>query len=237
MILDLDAGNTRVKWSVHQGSCRQSLAAGVVETGMVDALFSELPAGVERVRVASVVDAASGVIVAEAQQKWGVEPEFATVVDGCGGVTCAYSEPQRLGVDRWLGILAARELVQGDVIVVSAGSAQTVDLCFADGVHGGGYILPGQQMMKSSLLRDTAAVKFGGEVVATLAPGRSTSEAVANGCLAAAYGAVRALHGQYPATVVVTGGNGDELAAQLETVCPVIREPSLVLMGLAVALP
>ena len=61
------------------------------------------------------------------------------------GVTNAYDEPERLGVDRWLALLAAADLCDGDCMIIDAGSAITLDLLRADGRHLGGAILPGRQ--------------------------------------------------------------------------------------------
>ena len=60
-----------------------------------------------------------------------------------GNVVNAYSNPQSMGVDRWLAMLGAARTTRTDAIVVDAGSAITVDLLRADGTHLGGAILPG----------------------------------------------------------------------------------------------
>ena len=59
------------------------------------------------------------------------------------GVTNSYRQPERLGDDRWMALLAAREIVSGHCMVIDAGSAITVDLLQVDGQHLGGAILPG----------------------------------------------------------------------------------------------
>ena len=60
-----------------------------------------------------------------------------------GGVSSAYPQPDRLGVDRWLALIGAHSLVAGDCMIIDAGSAITLDLLRADGTHLGGAILPG----------------------------------------------------------------------------------------------
>ncbi len=59
------------------------------------------------------------------------------------GVCSAYDEPQALGDDRWMTLLAAHALVTEDCMVIDAGSAITLDLLRADGQHLGGAIIPG----------------------------------------------------------------------------------------------
>jgi type III pantothenate kinase len=60
-----------------------------------------------------------------------------------GQVTNAYHEYYRLGVDRWLTLLAASAREEDDVIVIDAGSAITIDLLSRQYSHQGGAILPG----------------------------------------------------------------------------------------------
>lgn len=48
-----------------------------------------------------------------------------------------------LGVDRWLACLAAHCTYQQDVVVIDAGTAITVDIVTSNGIHLGGYIIPG----------------------------------------------------------------------------------------------
>lgn len=59
------------------------------------------------------------------------------------GVTSAYQQAQRLGVDRWLALLGGFSVSESDAMIIDAGSAITVDLLKKDGRHLGGAILPG----------------------------------------------------------------------------------------------
>ena len=58
----------------------------------------------------------------------------------CAGLRIAYADPRHLGVDRFLALLAARDA--GDVLLVGVGTALTIDLLDADGLHRGGRIAP-----------------------------------------------------------------------------------------------
>lgn len=71
------------------------------------------------------------------------------------GVKNCYANPQSLGIDRWLALIAARQLTNKNVIIVDAGTALTIDILAADGLHKGGLILPGLNMMRDSLLVNT----------------------------------------------------------------------------------
>ncbi|XLM21082.1 type III pantothenate kinase, partial [Chromobacterium piscinae] len=83
-----------------------------------------------------------------------------------GDVCNHYRNTAEQGADRWLAVLAAREICCGDVIVACAGTALTVETLTADGDYLGGLILPGHGLMLHSLAQGTANLnRQAGEVV------------------------------------------------------------------------
>ena len=255
-ILELDQGNTRCKWRMVQGDAvgsPQITARGCVDNAIWqgEGALPEawLSAGVDRARIANVAgqqrerqmgDRLRGAL--------GVEAEFARVTPECGGVICAYAEPQRLGVDRWLAVLAAHARDPSPALVVDFGSAVTLDLLGAQGVHLGGYIVPGLGLMRRALYQDTDAVKVAQEFAPgmSLAPGRDTASAVNRGLPLMVLGAVeraleelRALVGGEAPKIWLTGGD----AALFTTLAPLAGTlehclvPDLVMDGLALTNP
>ncbi|NNE38037.1 MAG: type III pantothenate kinase, partial [Gammaproteobacteria bacterium] len=79
-------------------------------------------------------------IIEQCRGIWGLVPEFIDVCDKVSGVTNGYKYVDQLGVDRWMAIIAAWNIVQNNVMVVDIGSAMTIDLVNKEGVHLGGYI-------------------------------------------------------------------------------------------------
>jgi type III pantothenate kinase len=245
MIAVIDIGNTRVKWGVagaagltHSGSAVH--VAGI--DGAVDALVDALPTSV-RVALAANV-AGSGVAAAltvALHERRSVGVEFVAPQAQAHGLRLAYSDPSRLGVDRWLAMLAARAATPGPVCVIQAGTAVTFDAVDGAGRHLGGLIIPGRKLMAEALDRNTGRI---GPTVGNVAPARglgllgaSTDEAVAKGALVAtaaaldrAVAAVEAELATAPA-VFLTGGDAERLAAWLET--PTRFSADLVLAGLA----
>jgi type III pantothenate kinase len=60
------------------------------------------------------------------------------------GVLNGYTDPSKLGVDRWLALLGAMDFSDSDdKLIIDAGSAITLDLLSKEGKHLGGAILPG----------------------------------------------------------------------------------------------
>ncbi|WP_288132846.1 type III pantothenate kinase [Microbulbifer sp.] len=251
-ILELDLGNTRCKW-------RQLASAGVADVVSRGAFATSawrsgaLPGdwqglSLSRVRVANV----AGEGVAEAVRQYfmdgfGLEPEFAKVSTRCAGVTCAYKDVSRLGVDRWLAVLAAHQRDPSPSLVVDCGSAVTLDLLGSGGCHLGGYIVPGLALMRRALFQDTDAVKVHGGTAASrsLAPGRDTAEAVNRGLPLMVLGAIEEARQQLMSAAVgpsepapkvwITGGD----SAYLSSLCTLehVRVDDLVLEGLALTNP
>jgi type III pantothenate kinase len=162
MALLIDIGNTRIKWArFEQGKLQPQAAEPHVDWSAQTFLETVLHPGLrdDRVLVSNVSGPRMADIVRSAvAQTWQVEPEFVTSSATAGGVRNAYRQPQQLGVDRWLAIIGAHALEHGSVCVVSVGTALTIDGVTADGRHLGGVIVPGPDLMLSSLLRNTSDI-------------------------------------------------------------------------------
>jgi len=240
----VDIGNTRIKWALLDG--RQLVARGsAVHREALEAalavLDTALPLALERVIVANV----AGEHVAErvrelAGSRAGTRVEFVATTAERFGVTCAYAEPSRLGVDRWVALLAAHQTA-GTGCVINAGTAVTFDAVDASGQHLGGLILPSARLIASALDRHTKNI--GATAPAVGAPaglellGKSTDAAVGNGAMLALAAAldravvtVARTLGSQP-RVYLSGGDAATLRGWLETGVEVRAD--LVLEGLA----
>lgn len=240
MILEFDIGNTRCKWRLAEAPAR----AGACAIDDLAATLGALPerAAIARVRAGCVRGPQVEAAVREAvRDVLGLETAFARSQAVAAGVRNGYAEPQRLGVDRWLAMLAGFAEIGGAVCVLDCGSAITADLVDAGGAHRGGYIAPGLTMMRASLLAATDRVRFEAAAAATgAAPGCDTAEAVGGGTLLAAAGFLRAARERFAqacpgAVVLLTGGDAPTIAACLDF--PASIRPQLVLDGLSLALP
>jgi type III pantothenate kinase len=87
-------------------------------------------------------------------------PQFVRTAARAAGVRNGYTEPWRLGADRWVTLIGAHAAWPRHALcLVGIGSALTIDLLAPDGRHLGGCIAPGPQMMIESLLRETAGIR------------------------------------------------------------------------------
>ena len=153
----------------------------------------------------------------------------------CGRLKIAYADPAALGVDRFLSLLAASEREDGPWVMVSAGSALTVDVLAREGTHQGGLIagMPGD--MQAALARRFSQLDVPAGRVRALAD--NTADAIASGSSAAILGLVeRTLRlagrqlGDTP-TLLLSGGAA-ELLADIEH-SKIVHAPTLPLEGLA----
>ncbi|MFD1382652.1 type III pantothenate kinase [Rhodanobacter aciditrophus] len=211
-ILIADAGNTSVKWTW--------FLAGQVEAKWIGSIYDKpqvcLPSVIALASVrdsdhdqrlkSELADAFPNIVVEDIQSS--------AVV--CG-VRNAYEEPRRLGVDRWLGVVAAHNIYGGELAVMDAGTAIKADFVNAQGQHLGGYIAPGVELMVDSLVARTAKIRFSNHELSTDSGfPTNTATAVNQGCLEMALGLVQRLCLQHPeVTWVVTGGMGARLMEQL----------------------
>ena len=159
------------------------------------------------------------------RQLFGRSPLFisTTAKNKKTGLTNSYENPNSMGVDRWLCMVAAFAQSNTQCMVASLGTAVTVDVVARDGKHLGGYIVPGLDSLKSSLLAKTANVAFHKEIeVGDLALGTSTESCVNNGVLTLIIYWLESLYQQQlmvePKTqLYLTGGNGGFVASHMKS--------------------
>lgn len=252
--LQLDVGNTRLKWRavcgveqtielLGRGFCVRS------DYESVDDLLSAVAGGLKSVvgaaavaelQVSTVAEESLSVAVRQwGRQRWGVEAQFAYVSAGAAGVSVGYDDPKLLGVDRWLAVLAASRYDFEGVLVVDCGSAVTLDVL--DGRrHCGGYIVPGLRLMNSALFGDTARVKVVADWSGSGEPGRDTSAAVNAGLPLMVVGFVlevlgRQFRGGRDWVVLLTGGDAPLVSSMLPDAVEQLVVDDLVLDGLLLA--
>lgn len=227
MILCVDSGNSRIKWGL--GDDNGWLTGGVLEQGGASALAAVAgQAGITRAVFCNVAGPAAAAAIQSALAVLPCE-EFHSQAAG-GGVRNGYRQAQALGVDRWHALIGACGHHDGACLVVMAGTATTIDTLTADGQFAGGLILPGVDLMRRALARDTAALPLA-EGAWSPAPG-CTADAIVSGCLEAQAGAIERAYARLGegAICLLSGGAADRLAPLLSI--PVRRVGNLVLDGL-----
>jgi type III pantothenate kinase len=234
MLLVIDAGNTRIKWGVHDGN--SWLRQGIVQHHEIK-LLTRIPDEFSALRHAVISSVAGTEIDAVLQTELGglgITLRFIhAVASGCGVIN-GYLDPAQMGCDRWAALVAAWKIRKGACVVVSAGTAMTVDALSSRGEFLGGLIVPGLSMMKSVLAANTARIlQTDGDLLEFPA---TTGDAVHSGALKAMAGAVEytvaslARREARPPALMLTGGDAGVLQNALSGAGEIVD--NLVLEGL-----
>ncbi|OYQ10930.1 pantothenate kinase [Pseudomonas mandelii] len=247
MILELDCGNSFIKWRVLHADAKQVFGEGVVDSdlALLESLNRLEGLSLKQCRLVSVrTTEETGVLTALLAQAFSVFAICAAPAREMAGVRNGYEEFERLGLDRWLAMLGGFHLSPGACLVLDFGTAVTADFIARDGEHLGGFICPGMPLMRNQLRTHTRKIRYGDiaaeRALESLVPGRTTVEAVERGCSLMLRGFVltqlemaRSYWGEDFA-VFLTGGD----AALVSEIVPDARlVPDLVFVGLAMACP
>lgn len=249
MLLLVDAGNTRIKWALADAGPHSSAtplaqwkSAGSVVHGQVDSLAAAWATlGITRVLLSNVAGAAVHASLEAILVARGLKPEWQVSQAALAGIRNGYRQPSQLGSDRFYSSIGAHALYPDRALmVVTCGTATTIDAITADGTFSGGLILPGFGLMAGALARNTAQlpqVEANGE---DLLFADNTEEAIIAGCMAAQAGAIERAwagfvreHRDRETLCLVSGGAGAAVAAHLAI--PYRHVDNLVLPGLQTA--
>jgi type III pantothenate kinase len=270
MMLLIDSGNTRIKWALVQGM--DWLRSGILPVEQAGELSQHLIAhcgqigkglnDIEQVWVSNVAGEEIALQISNFGADRNVQPHFIVPREEQCGVQNGYSQPGQLGSDRWAALVAAWHLIDGECLVVNCGTATTIDALSGQGVFMGGLILPGVDLMLSSLCDTTAqlmtsryekllmeplAIPLGSQkatakwLVMSGHPGeyvpfpKNTADAMFSGVIQASCGAIQRQHALLDhdsAPVVLSGGAAEVMQEHLHM--PLRIVDNLVLQGLLI---
>ena len=239
MIFLLDIGNSRIKWAQLRGTVLE-FGESLVNTGLADdTVFEEWRSLEQPLRVVGSCVAENAVATAVVhwiRQAWGIETQWLGVSRQQGGVVNGYDDPGQLGIDRWMAVVAARQLTSRAAIVIDCGTAINIEALSSKGHYMGGAIMPGMTMSLSSLGGKTAKIgdiRLGN----ALAFGTSTAESVSIGVLQSTLAGIEAICDRFQRRLgtdveyFITGGDARWIKDYLNI--PVRYEKALVLRGVA----
>ncbi len=250
MLLLIDAGNTRIKWSMVDSAEKGAKALGHwAASGSIECdnvlLLGEAWRGKKIARV--IVSNVGGRAMREGLEQallraLGPKPvpmEWFASAAFLGDVHNGYQNPAQLGCDRFASVIGAHALFpKQPLIVATCGTATTIDAVTADGLFLGGMILPGLGLMATSLARNTAQLpQVTQQVLASTPFADNTDDAILSGCIAAQAGAIERAVTEHagqraiPAVqCILSGGAAAWIAPHLSVPCKSVE--NLVLIGL-----
>lgn len=238
MDLLFDLGNTRMKIAVRDAAGVRSIGALAWDTPDFLLHWHALDlAAPERVAIANVtrVHRLDALLALLAARFGNVPMAIAQTQAQCGRLRVAYAQPEKLGVDRFLALLAASQQARLQMLV-GVGTALTIDALAADGRHLGGQIVPGVRLMRAAMTTAAPNVDWheGAQCTDFAA---DTASALESGIWSALAGAVErsasrlAMRESAAPLLILHGGDAPMLAAQLGV--PAQRDALLVMRGLA----
>jgi type III pantothenate kinase len=239
MRLLVDIGNSRIKWNCAGGESLGSTIAVMRGIGLPVELTQAWQSLVPPTAVwaVSVADAEFDAMLTDwVRTHWGLRVNFVRPARSACGIATRYREPQKLGADRWLAMIGARE--QAPVCVIDCGTAMTLDVLTAQHEHVGGLIVPGLNLMRSSLVKRAPGILAGlnDEINAEdRVLGLDTVSGVQQGTLRAIVGAIKHcmtdIETEFgPLARLITGGDGALIQSLLGNEYQYV--PDLVLHGL-----
>lgn len=238
MNLYVDIGNSRIRLARQtDAGAAYHYDLATFDTVLADECKEmEVP---DRIIVANVAgEKVAAAFTRLCEKLWSRRPEFIRVSGEAFGVRNAYAAFERLGVDRWLAMIAGWNKYRDRICIFDCGSAVTADVVAADGRHRGGYLIPGAYMMRQALVENTAGINITGNPACTGEPGRSTEECIYNGTVLAVAGFIEKVmqslngaDGGYQC--VMTGGAAEDIMKFMSIPCR--HEPLLVIEGIKMA--
>lgn len=251
MIIIVDFGNSRIKWNAFAHHCGAYLyKTQVLEwneqslTPLFQSQWFNIASDISDIIVSNV----AGQVMGDVLTKWTdmnikKQPHFIVPTASYKNVKNGYEQPNTLGADRWMAVIAAHyQHPHHHVIVVDCGTATTIDAVSPNGQHMAGPIIAGEKILTNALLQYTADIQF------EQPEDEQMPLIVTDTYSAARHGAkLASLHGTKQAVlkmsqlldnsadikVVLTGGRAKQVMPELkEYDC--VHHPDLVLGGISV---
>lgn len=213
----LDGGNSRLKWAwVENGRIVRTNSTPYRHIQLLADEWQQYGAGVSRIVGSAVCGAAKQQLAAE---QVGLPVEWLTSMPHALGMTNHYRHPEEHGADRWFNAIGSRRFSRNNRVVLSCGTAVTVDAVTGDGHYLGGTIMPGFHLMRESLVQKTANLQRPDGT--RYAFPTTTANAITTGMMDAVCGSLLLMHERLQqrcggtVDVVLTGGGAAKVAAAL----------------------
>ncbi len=189
----VDIGNSRIKWAVSDGDEFTSIGEAEYVTKELDVQLDVMLNSLEKQPTVVVSSVASPRVlkafVSWVEGRWQSDVQIIKTTQQQGNLINGYVNPERLGIDRWLAMIAVTDAgnIGVPICVIDCGSAITIDVVNSDGGHLGGMIVPGLSMMRNALVKGTSGIRLKDALPADVSLlARDTEGAVTGGTLYAA---------------------------------------------------
>lgn len=207
MKLLIDAGNSRIKWAlIDEDKWLCNGALPVEQADQLPHVFASQN-DIQQIWASNVAGEKIARQIGNIALAQPCQLHFVVAQQMQCGVHNRYTQAGQLGSDRWAALLAAWQLVQGACLVVNSGTATTIDTLSAQGEFLGGLILPGVELMQSSVVAATDQLKSAQGAYAPYP--LNSADALYSGAIQASCGAIERqylLLNDGKAPVLLSGG-------------------------------
>ena len=244
-ILLMDIGNTMIKWGVLENKALSGIGSLLTPHSSdfdLKPLFMSLPSDVKSIVASCVLSRETQIKLAELiSDHFKLVIEFIEPKNRFSGLTNGYTNPSKLGADRWAAMIGAHDEFGGNILVIDMGTAITIDYINTEGLHEGGQILPGLKSFFNILDQSTGSINTKINISDIAAQnikkwGKNTDDAIISGAMMAISSAINhavfsfKMKGSRP-SVILTGGDAIYFKDVFDYT--LFYRPNLVIEGLA----
>lgn len=263
MLLTIDAGNTRTKWAIFNSQGEMSQSNACLNSQLGSANFSPELLNYDRIIISNVAGEKHAAQLQKMLHPYGLPMHWISASEQACNVINDYEVAETLGSDRWAAMIAAWHYLQASCLVVNAGTAITIDGMIKTqmdhdtyGKFIGGIILPGLDLMRSSLgqaasqLPPPEVLPHTQAMMSEALFARNTVNAIYGGAISAITGAIEhmlrglEMQSKQAPCIILSGGNATAIQNHLKNTVmnKMVKQPiivdNLVLQGLfLLALP
>ena len=221
MFLLIDIGNTKTKWMLRdQRKIYQEDSFLTEDIDQDHFMFSEK---IQKIFISNVASFEKEAILKIKLKKFSCPIEFVKPQKKWKHLLNGYQDSSSLGVDRWLSALSVSNSIQKSTVIVSVGTAVTIDyLSFDKKEHQytfeGGVILPGLHLTKNVLSQNTAQLK--NDEGAFQMPAINTANAIQSGFILSVLGNLKSFYDlawskSKDVNIVLSGGDAENIYQHL----------------------
>ena len=192
MFLLIDIGNTKTKWMLRdQRKIYQEDSFLTEDIDQDHFIFNDK---IQKIFISNVAGFEKEAILKIKLKKFACPIQFVKPQKKWKYLLNSYQDSSSLGVDRWLSALSVSNSMQKSTVIVSVGTAITIDyVSFDKKAHQytfeGGVILPGHHLTKNILSQNTAHLKNDEGVFQM--PAINTANAIQSGFILSVLGNVK----------------------------------------------
>ncbi len=217
MFLLIDIGNTKTKWMLRdQRKIYQEDSFLTEDIDQDHFIFNDK---IQKIFISNVAGFEKEAILKIKLKKFVCPIQFVKPQKKWKYLLNSYQDSSSLGVDRWLSALSVSNSMQKSTVIVSVGTAITIDYVSFDKkehqyTFEGGVILPGLHLTKNALSQNIAQLK--NDEGALQIPAINTANAIQSGFILSVLGNLKsffdlALSKSKDVSIVLSGGDAETI--------------------------